>query len=274
EMHDFIDTPVQNYSSGMKVRLGFAVAIQMEPDILIIDEVLAVGDLGFRIKCFNEIYKIIESAAVILVSHSMPQVNKISNLGILLSAGKIINYSKDVSEVILSYYNQFGSENASFEGSKRAQILQFKFGNQDNLAIIKNVEGFGNSQEISVSNDQKVIFEADVLIDEDIKEFTGLISISDVDQKVVSQITPNNIPYVNDGTTIKVKVQLESLMLNTGSYTISIHFFKVSSIVDRGEAIIGIRNAMKFSVKNSKFLGAAPILYTGKWEIPQIKINY
>ncbi|HSF88438.1 MAG TPA: ABC transporter ATP-binding protein, partial [Saprospiraceae bacterium] len=54
EIGEFIDSPVQNYSSGMKVRLGFAVAAQMEPDVLLIDEVLAVGDMGFVLKCLNK----------------------------------------------------------------------------------------------------------------------------------------------------------------------------------------------------------------------------
>ena len=59
ELEEFIDMPVRNYSSGMKVRLGFAVAAQMEPDVLIIDEVLAVGDLGFVLKCFKTIDNIL-----------------------------------------------------------------------------------------------------------------------------------------------------------------------------------------------------------------------
>ena len=76
EIREFIDMPVQNYSSGMKVRLGFAVAAQMEPDVLIIDEVLAVGDLGFVLKCFKKIDAILPNTAVIFVSHSMPMISR------------------------------------------------------------------------------------------------------------------------------------------------------------------------------------------------------
>src|SRR5690606_10301069 len=79
EIEDFIDMPVQNYSSGMKVRLGFAVAAHLEPDILIIDEVLAVGDLGFVLKCFKKIDELLPKTAVIFVSHNMPMVSRICN---------------------------------------------------------------------------------------------------------------------------------------------------------------------------------------------------
>ena len=71
EIGDFIDAPVATYSSGMRVRLGFSVAIAMKPDVLLIDEVLAVGDLGFKVKCLNEINELMKNAAVIFVSHSM-----------------------------------------------------------------------------------------------------------------------------------------------------------------------------------------------------------
>jgi lipopolysaccharide transport system ATP-binding protein len=89
EIREFIDTPVQNYSSGMAVRLGFAVATTLEPDILILDEVLAVGDAAFRAKCYKRIGELQDRAAVIFVSHSMEQMARIANSGIVLDRGKV-----------------------------------------------------------------------------------------------------------------------------------------------------------------------------------------
>ena len=106
EVGEFLDTPVQNYSSGMKVRLGFAVAAQMEPDVLIIDEVLAVGDAAFRHKCLREMSRIRESAAVIFVSHSMPQIFRICSDAMLLKQGVALLLSKNVGEVVTAYLRQ------------------------------------------------------------------------------------------------------------------------------------------------------------------------
>ncbi|WP_298903212.1 ABC transporter ATP-binding protein [uncultured Psychroserpens sp.] len=107
EIRDFIDSPVQNYSSGMKVRLGFAVAAQMEPDVLIIDEVLAVGDLGFVLKCFKTIDVMLPNTAVVFVSHNMPMVSRICNTIILMERGEAVFQGEDVSKGIDSYYNKF-----------------------------------------------------------------------------------------------------------------------------------------------------------------------
>src|SRR5690606_6950020 len=103
EIEEFIDMPVRNYSSGMKVRLGFAVAAQMEPDVLIIDEVLAVGDVGFRAKCLNTINEISRQAAVIFVSHTMPQVARISTKGLLMHKGQTQYYGNDIAKLIELY---------------------------------------------------------------------------------------------------------------------------------------------------------------------------
>lgn len=103
---EFIDAPVQSYSSGMVVRLGFAVAIQMDPDILIIDEVLAVGDVGFRNKCYDAIDKIISNAAVILVTHNMEILTRISNRCIVLKEGHVV-YEGQPVEASVRYSELF-----------------------------------------------------------------------------------------------------------------------------------------------------------------------
>ncbi|WP_452231461.1 ABC transporter ATP-binding protein [Lacinutrix sp. MEBiC02595] len=107
ELEEFIDMPVQHYSSGMKVRLGFAVAAQMEPDVLIIDEVLAVGDLGFILKCFKTIDTILPRTAVIFVSHNMPMVSRICTQVILMDKGQSKYQDENVSKGIDLYYNKF-----------------------------------------------------------------------------------------------------------------------------------------------------------------------
>ncbi len=92
ELEQFIDTPVKRYSSGMTVRLGFAIATSIDADILIVDEVLAVGDLAFQRKCFDRMEHIIkrQGKTVLLVSHNIRQVERICTRVILLDAGKLL----------------------------------------------------------------------------------------------------------------------------------------------------------------------------------------
>lgn len=107
EIREFIDMPVQHYSSGMKVRLGFAVAAQIQPDVLLIDEVLAVGDMGFVLKCFKTIDDILPHTAIIFVSHNMPMVSRICNKLILLNKGEMQYFRNDVAKGIDKYYSGF-----------------------------------------------------------------------------------------------------------------------------------------------------------------------
>ncbi|WP_294303739.1 ABC transporter ATP-binding protein [uncultured Chryseobacterium sp.] len=117
EIEQFIDMPVQNYSSGMKVRLGFAIAAHLEPDILIIDEVLAVGDLGFVLKCFKKIDELLPNTALIFVSHSMPMVSRICNEIILMDHGQVEYYGNDIGKGVQLYYSKFANngENIVFD---------------------------------------------------------------------------------------------------------------------------------------------------------------
>jgi len=109
EIEEFIDSPVQNYSSGMKVRLGFAVAVQLNPDLMIIDEVLAVGDLSFRTKCLsrlNEMKK--RGVSFILVSHNMTDIVQFTDRAILLEHGRLLIDGPSL-EVSSEYTNRMSS---------------------------------------------------------------------------------------------------------------------------------------------------------------------
>ena len=91
EIGDVIDEPVRTYSTGMRLRLGFAVATHMNPRVLLVDEVLAVGDVGFRMKCFNHILRLVESGmSLIIVSHAIGQLNRVSNRAIVMHRHNMI----------------------------------------------------------------------------------------------------------------------------------------------------------------------------------------
>lgn len=91
ELGEFIDVPIKNYSSGMKARLGFSIATIVEPEILILDEVLSVGDAKFRKKCENKMQGMFDHGVTVLfVSHSLDQVKRLCNKAILLDHGELI----------------------------------------------------------------------------------------------------------------------------------------------------------------------------------------
>lgn len=99
ELGEFIDVPVKNYSSGMRARLGFAIATAVEPEVLILDEVLSVGDAKFRIKSENKIKSMFDKGVTVLfVSHNTAQVRRLCTKAIILDHGKIIA-NGDVNEV-------------------------------------------------------------------------------------------------------------------------------------------------------------------------------
>ncbi len=89
-LHEFIDMPVQNYSNGMYARLGFAVAVQMEPDVMLVDEVLAVGDSAFQRKCFDRIYRMqAQGTSFVIVSHNPYQIERLCEKATVLSRGRL-----------------------------------------------------------------------------------------------------------------------------------------------------------------------------------------
>lgn len=110
EIGEFMDVPLKNYSSGMKARLGFSIATMVEPEILILDEVLSVGDAKFREKSEERIMSLFDKGVTVLfVSHSIEQVQRLCNKAIWLEKGKMVMQG-DVEEVCMKYAESMGIE--------------------------------------------------------------------------------------------------------------------------------------------------------------------
>ncbi|MCA1632272.1 MAG: polysaccharide ABC transporter ATP-binding protein [Acidobacteria bacterium] len=103
-LHEFMDTPVQYYSSGMQARLSYAVAAHLNPDVLLVDEVLAVGDLAYQRKCFGHMRKYLDAGgSLVFVSHSPYQIQSICQRGILLEHGRL-TFSGTAVEALNHYF--------------------------------------------------------------------------------------------------------------------------------------------------------------------------
>lgn len=211
EIEEFIDMPVQNYSSGMKVRLGFAVASQMEPDILLLDEVLAVGDASFRIKCFNHIHKIISKCAVIFVSHSLPQITRICDRAIYLETGQVKMIGEELSQIIKEYVKELTQELIS-NNDIDSSFNVFHFNCKDNVTEKVNELFFGNPFSFTFKLKSGEINEE--------LNYSVQITINDALENNVAQIT-ENIEIKSDAVNF-VELNFPSCDFNTGKYFITL----------------------------------------------------
>jgi ABC-type polysaccharide/polyol phosphate transport system ATPase subunit len=134
ELEDFIDAPVKNYSSGMYMRLGFAVAIHVDPDVLLIDEVLAVGDQAFVHKCLDKISEFRRrNKTILLVTHSLGLVEKLADEALWLDEGKI-QQRGDPKKVVDAYLAQVTTREEEALAVAEAQaVAEFAEPEQDNL---------------------------------------------------------------------------------------------------------------------------------------------
>lgn len=149
EIGDFIDAPVQSYSSGMQVRLGFAVATALQPDVLLLDEVLAVGDASFRHKCYSRIHKIIKNCAVILVSHSMDSIGAICSSVGFMDHGKFELFP-DVTEGITTYNRAMDAKSLSSQNDGGAVFQVYPPIESAEVKVLTPEVRYGESLEVSV----------------------------------------------------------------------------------------------------------------------------
>jgi len=255
EMEEFIDAPVQNYSSGMRVRLGFAVAAQMDPDILLIDEVLAVGDVGFRAKCFNTINQIMKNASVIFVSHAMPVINRTCSDICVFNKGSVVFQGKDVPKGIETYYSAFESEKQMITGSGKAKVH----------SIVLESNGNKNMKSINYLDDLTVHIE--VTIDKSIKFPCIGFSFMDQALQIVAQCHShyNQFKFSNNGKKTRISLHLGAVNLNPGIYNLTLGI-----LADNVGEVLERRVNFNTIIVKGNFFGNAPIQINGSWAAHEI----
>lgn len=246
-VEEFIDTPVKHYSSGMKVRLAFSVAAHLEPEILIIDEVLAVGDAEFQKKCLGKMEDVTgEGRTVLFVSHNMGAVKKLCCQGIVISNGHL-SFRGNIEAATDHYLNnfiihQFPNNNFRF---KEVEVLD------------ASLKDSSNKSKQTYNSQSSIIVSVNINIKYDIKNFKFGIEIEDQYSTKIISSYHNDIAENYENTTIKkglyaIECILPENLFNNGKYYVNlllgIHQVKW---IYKLERILNF--TIDFSILNTKF---------------------
>jgi lipopolysaccharide transport system ATP-binding protein len=219
EIEQFLDTPVKRYSSGMYVRLAFAVAAHLEPEILVVDEILAVGDAQFQKKCLGKMKDVSqEGRTVLFVSHSMPTITSLCEVAILLDKGQVIKMG-NTSEVIMEYYSSGNSSSAYID-------LSDQNGQRVGDTFVRLISG-------AVKNSKGQIT-PEILIDEESK----VVMRYKILQENLIRFVPNFHFYTAEGYCAFVTSVEDVMPLPVGEYIAECHLPK--NFLNEGSYFIGL----------------------------------
>lgn len=257
EIEQFLDTPVKRYSSGMYVRLAFAVAAHLDPEILLVDEVLAVGDLAFQTKCLGRMNKVAEEGrTIIFVSHNMAAISRLCNRVVLFEKGRIIRQG-DPEAVIQAYYAQ-----ADQSSGRLVLPADFKAGAQIEEIGVTDENGLFSS---SVKVHRDFFLHMRCRVHEKINRATISMSVLTLDGTTifVSRHTDALHTETSELQTgaLCARVRIPAHFLNTGSYSLNVQIIGQSAGKDRG-VLDSAQQALNFRVEETGSL--SPQLNAGR----------
>lgn len=258
EMEEFMNTPVRYYSSGMKVRLGFAIAAQMEPEILLVDEVLAVGDMGFVLKCFNRMDSLLKNTAIILVSHNIPQIARMSTNLLVMQKGKSVYNSANISEGLTKYYESFENETGSFEGTEKVKIRK--------IALSSNGNTSADRKPITIEYGQELRVIVELECTEKVFKPNMWLSFYDKEQRVFAEVRNFNqelsVDYIEG--VVELQAVLPKVEFAQGNYSITIGLME--ELNGARQTLFRYQSAIYFNV-HGKLHGWAPVQFESVWNL-------
>lgn len=258
ELEADIDHPLRTYSSGMKMRLGFAIAIFTEPDILLIDEVLAVGDLAFRKKCFDQIEQIrAQGKTIILVTHDTGQVSELCDQALWLDKGEVRMYGAP-EEVVSSYrsamlpqQNQQNIEPMCKKTLSAIRFSQIRLLDEDERPTKSLTSGRPAKIEFCYTVEQPV--------KKAVVSFSIFNSLDQLCCRLNSMALRDEWPaFENNG---RIVVHLEGLNLVPGTYTIDAGIFNE----DLSQSFTWQKKAINFQIKSHLPIKQGILLLNHRW---------
>jgi lipopolysaccharide transport system ATP-binding protein len=237
EVEEFIDTPVKRFSSGMYVRLAFAVAAHLDPEILVVDEVLAVGDLSFQQKCLGRMDEVARHGrTVLIVSHSIPLIERLCTRAILLRAGRIVSQGGP-NEVIRSYLETGGAESLTWQ--RRGATL-----GSSHIRSVRLCQADGSEMQRVTCSDVPVL-EVECVLSEGRPDAELAFALHDAQERPIFASSPNDVgvPFPTEKGLYRYRASFPGPVLMPQRYSVTVSLYS-----RYGEGIDSIAHALSFSV--------------------------
>ena len=230
EIGKHIDTPVKRYSSGMFVKLGFAVAANLDAEIMIMDEVLAVGDMAFQKKCIDKMHGIEEEhgKTIIYVSHNMDTIKRLCERCIVMNQGKVI-FDGPADEAISLYMGINGAFSHHYEYPESCHSrMRFR------MAVIETLE-FPKSFSGQLPENEKIKFRFTVRGKRNVKEAYFRLEIVNAYGNIVGMMVSQNGVPLREKQSTTVDAVMDSTHLAPGSFRVNIAAFSFTELADKVE---------------------------------------
>ena len=265
DIGDYINRPVRTYSSGMKSRLGFAVSVNVDPDILVVDEVLAVGDDIFRLKCIEKMKQFRrEGKTILFVSHSLFTVKAFCTKGLWINEGKMMDYG-DLGPVVLKYEDYLKKEKAKLteQMPNEENLPQEK---KDILQVSKFAMLNGDGEKTTeFKHGEEVRIKFDYEVKRPIDKLNFGFTLRDAEERLIFMSDKQSPDNLIDGTVGKhsLEITVNGLNLLSGTYMLSGELWDNESTF-----FVGFSNKRKFTVSQDNYIGSGivsfPYTFTNK----------
>ena len=257
ELEQFKDAPVRTYSSGMYMRLGFSVAMHIQPDVLLLDEVLAVGDEAFQHKCFARIADYQRAGGtIVFVSHDPGSVERVCDRAIMLERGRVLEEGP-AGDVLRAYHRRMVTRPAEVASVRNGGV-----GSGCRVHEVRAVAGDGSARD-RFTEGEPMALEVWLWSEQEVVDAGVTVGIRDTDGRPVGSQTVEGV-LLRPERLERLRLNFPGLPMREGRFFVDIGVMSA----DRDVELALAERALELSVFGSDAAGSGPIRLGGTWELP------